>query len=98
MTLDSANRHIGFAIANALEEHNINRKKEELTQAQRNTMLLDAYGARSSLEDMERAFEMMGKEEPALDQRERNRRLAEAYGDKTSLKDVQRAMEIYEVQ
>lgn len=73
-------------------------------------MLLDAYGARNSLEDMERAFALAGEElaktgtgfldakEAAVDEKERNRRLLEAYGDKTSLRDVERAMEIYEVQ
>lgn len=113
-TLDTANSRIGFAIANALEDYNRRSPSQPLNlhelQEARNRMLLDAYGARNSLEDMERAFAMAGEElaktgtgfldakEAAVDEKERNRRLLEAYGDKTSLRDVERAMEIYEVQ
>jgi hypothetical protein len=59
-------------------------------------MLMDSYGERSSLEDMERAI--AGLEAKKATQKDRNRILEEAYGDKTSLADLQRAMELYEVQ
>jgi len=101
-TLDSANRQIGFAIANALGVHNqsINgQAAQQLTQDQKNQLLLDAFGDRSSLADMERAFSQAERERAAaVDVNERNRRLLEAYGDKASLQDLERAMEIYEVQ
>lgn len=97
VTLDSANRKIGFAIANALEEHNLNRKRKELTQTEKNRLLLDAYGARSTLEDIEHAFQQIERS-AALDQTERNRLLDDAYGERDSLRDVQRAMQVYEVQ
>jgi hypothetical protein len=105
-TLDRANRQIGFAIANALEEHNLSRRRAEVVesvellevaQAERNRMLLEAYGSRDSLQDMEKALEMSAHT-VVVDQRERNRRLLEAYGDKSSLKDMERAMQVYEVQ
>lgn len=103
ITLDSANRQIGFAITNALDQHNFRQSPVAMTQEEKTRMLLEAYGERSSLEDMERAFEMMslGTQEPAprtMDANERNRRLLEAYGEKTSIRDLERAMEIYEVQ
>lgn len=103
LTLDSANRQIGFAITNALDQQNRNESPVPISQEEKTRMLLDAYGERSSLEDMERAFEMtsLGAQEPTtrtMDPRERNRRLLEAYGEKTSLRDLERAMEIYEVQ
>ncbi|KAF2277040.1 uncharacterized protein EI97DRAFT_307183 [Westerdykella ornata] len=109
VTLPAANSRIGFAIANALEHHN---RQAYLTQQrlleERNHQLLEAYGARNSLEDMERAFEMMSfgvADEGARrmgggarDETERNRRLEEAYGGRTEIRELQRAMEIYEVQ
>ncbi|KAF2657211.1 hypothetical protein K491DRAFT_691224 [Lophiostoma macrostomum CBS 122681] len=120
-TLDQANRQIGFAIANALNEasspssssffSSSRSKTTELSQHEKNRLLLDAYGARSTLEDMQHALDMMtaelegaqgsgaGSERGAkIDQRERNRRLEEAYGQKASLRDLERAMEVYEVQ
>jgi hypothetical protein len=90
--LDLANRHIGFAIANALEDQN---GPTPLTQELRNSMLLDAYGARSTLEDMERVLEF---KEPIMGEHERRKALLEAYGDRSSLKDMKKAMELYEVQ
>lgn len=102
VTLDSANRQIGFAIANALGVHNqsINgQAAQALTQDQKNQLLLDAFGDRSSLADMERAFNQAERERAAaVDVNERNRRLLEAYGDKATIQDLERAMEIYEVQ
>jgi hypothetical protein len=97
LTLGDANANIGFGVTNALNE--ANRKVHsalELTQEQKNQMLMDSYGERSSLEDMERAI--AGLEAKKATQKDRNRILEEAYGDKTSLADLQRAMELYEVQ
>ena len=94
---DAANRHIGFGITNAL--HEANRKVHsalEPSQEQKNMMLLEMYGERSSLEDMERAI--AGMDSRIANQQNRNKMLEEAYGEKSSLKDLQRAMEIYEVQ
>lgn len=88
---------IGFGVTNALND--ANRKVHsalELTQEQRNQMLMDAYGERSSLQDMERAI--AGLEARLTTRKDRNKILEEAYGDKTSIEDLQRAMEIYEVQ
>jgi hypothetical protein len=96
-TLDVANRHIGFGITNALNE--ANRKVHmalEPTQEEKNMILLEMYGERSSLEDMERAI--AGMESRVANRKDRNKILEEAYGDKSSLKDLQRAMELYEVQ
>ncbi|KAH8724298.1 hypothetical protein GQ44DRAFT_708953 [Phaeosphaeriaceae sp. PMI808] len=96
-TLGVANRHIGFGIANALHENN--RKvhmKPEPTQEQKNLMLMDMYGSRSSLEDMERA--VAGLETRIASEKDKNKILEEAYGDRSSIKDLRRAMEIYEVQ
>lgn len=97
VTLDSANRTIGYAIANALSEANHTQKKRELTQLEKNQLLMDAYGSRSTLEDMEKAFEQMERA-ATMDAAERNSRLEEAYGERTSLRDVERAMQVYEVQ
>ncbi|KAI4713123.1 hypothetical protein J4E89_002102 [Alternaria sp. Ai002NY15] len=97
LTLGDANANIGFGVTNALNE--ANRKVHsalELTQEQKNQMLMDSYGERSSLEDMERAI--AGLEAKMTTQKDRNRILEEAYGDKASLEDLQRAMELYEVQ
>ncbi|EOA83617.1 uncharacterized protein SETTUDRAFT_22313 [Exserohilum turcica Et28A] len=89
---------IGFGVTNALNDANRRvHSARELTQEQKNQMLMDAYGERSSLADMERA--MAGLEaRAAAPKKSRNQILEEAYGDKTSIADLQRAMEIYEVQ
>lgn len=88
---------IGFGVTNALNDANRRvHSALELTQEQKNQMLMDAYGERSSLEDMERAI--AGLEAKATPRKDKNRMLEEAYGDKTSIEDLQRAMEIYEVQ
>jgi Spy/CpxP family protein refolding chaperone len=97
LTLGDANANIGFGVTNALNE--ANRKVHgalELTQDQKNQILMDSYGERSSLEDMERAI--AGLETKVSSQKDRNKILEEAYGDKASLEDLQRAMELYEVQ
>lgn len=96
-TLDVANRNIGFGIANAL--HEANRKAHmilEPTQEEKNQMLMDMYGERSSLEDMERAI--AGMQSKPVSQKDRAKMLEEAYGDRASIKDLERAMELYEVQ
>lgn len=97
VTLSDANRHIGFGITNALND--ANRKVHmapEPTQEEKNMMLMDSYGERSSLEDMERAI--AGLEARLASQKDRNKALEEAYGDRGSIRDVERAMELYEVQ
>jgi hypothetical protein len=94
-TLDAANQHIGFGITNALNE--ANRKVHqalEPSQEQKNMMLLEMYGERSSLEDMERAIASM--EARTASQKDKNKLLEEAYGDKSSLEDLQKAMQLYE--
>lgn len=98
VTLDSANRKIGFAIANALEEHN-NKQNQAMSQEERNMMLMEAYGERNSLEDMERALSGHGVTRGnTTRQSQRNKMLNEAYGERKSLKDMERALEVYEVQ
>ena len=96
-TLDVANGHIGFGITNALNE--ANRKVHqalEPTQEQKNMALMEMYGERSSLEDMERAI--AGLESKLASKKDKRAVLEEAYGDKSSLKDLERAMQLYEVQ
>jgi len=87
----------GFGVTNALNE--ANRKVHvafEPTQEQKNQMLMDSYGERSSLEDMERA--LAGLEAKLSSQKDRATMLEEAYGGRASIEDLQRAMELYEVQ
>lgn len=96
-TLDVANGHIGFGVTNALNE--ANRKVHqalEPTQEQKNMALMEMYGERSSLEDMERAI--AGLESKLASKKDKRAVLEEAYGDKSSLKDLERAMQLYEVQ
>jgi len=96
-TLDAANRNIGFGVTNALNE--ANRKVHQVlepSQEQKNMILLEMYGERSSLEDMERAI--AGIESRIANRKDRSKILEEAYGDKSSIKDLQRAMQLYEVQ
>jgi hypothetical protein len=95
-TLDAANGHIGFGITNALNE--ANRKVHmalEPTQEQKNMILMEMYGERSSLEDMERAI--AGLEAKEVNPKDRNKILEEAYGDKSSLNDLEKAMQLYQV-
>lgn len=96
-TFPAANANIGFGITNALNE--ANRKVHaalEPTQEQKNMILMDSYGERSSLEDMERA--LAGLEARLVNEQDKNKVLEEAYGDRASIEDLQRAMQIYEVQ
>lgn len=97
VSLDAANRHIGFGITNAL--HEANRKVHmaiEPTQEEKNQQLMNLYGERSSLEDMERAF--AGLETTTASAKDKAKLLEEAYGDRGSLKDLEKAMQLYEVQ
>lgn len=97
VTLDAACRHIGYSVTSALNESNrAIHEPIELTQEQKNQQLMDLYGERSSLEDMERAI--AGLEVRATSQKDRNAALEAAYGDRTSIRDLERAMQIYEVQ
>jgi hypothetical protein len=98
VTLDAANRHIGYSITTALNEANRNvHLNVEPTQEEKNMMLMNAYGERSSLEDMERVLTGL-EANKAVSQKDRNSALENAYGDRTSIKDLERAMRIYEVQ
>ena len=100
VTLDQANRSIGMGIAQQLGEHNRRANSgrvQELTQEQRNQAILDSYGSRSSLEDMEHAiagYEATRPQHP----HERRMALEDAYGERDSLHHLRRAMELYEVQ
>ena len=97
VTLDAARRYIGYTIGSDLNESNrAVHVTVELTQEQKNQQLMDLYGERSSLEDMERAI--AGLETRATSQKDRNAALEAAYGDRSSIKDLERAMQIYEVQ
>ena len=97
VTLDAANRHIGFGVTNAL--HEANRKAHmasEPTQEEKNQLLMNLYGERSSIADMERAF--AGLETTPVSAKDRAKLLEEAYGDRGSIKDLEKAMQLYEVQ
>ncbi|KAF2730660.1 hypothetical protein EJ04DRAFT_410807, partial [Polyplosphaeria fusca] len=60
-TLNSANRQIGFGIADAIEESNRTKKQQEAPDAERNRMLLEAFADRGSLEDLEKAIAAYAK-------------------------------------
>jgi len=98
ITLDQATRSIGMGIDQQLSEHNrrVNHGYE-LSQEERNRAMLDSYGARSSLDDMEKAIAGYEATRPK-GPHERRLALEEAYGDRSSLKHLSRAMQIYEVQ
>lgn len=100
LTLGEANRRIDFSITQQLDEYNRRANKAfEPTLEERNRALLNSWGARSSLEDMEKV--VAGYDDSRTrpnGQHERNALLESAYGDRTNLKQVRRAMEIYEVQ
>lgn len=98
VTLDQATRSIGMGIEQQLSDHNRRANTGyELTQEERNQAMLDSYGSRSSLDDMEKAiagYEATRPKGPV----ERRVALEEAYGDRTSLHHLRRAMQMYEVQ
>lgn len=94
--LDAAICDIGLSITNALNE--ANRRAHialEPTQEEQNRSLLEMYGERSSLEDMERAI--AGINARASKQKDKSKVLEEAYGGRGSLEDLERAMQLYEV-
>jgi len=83
---------------NALEDHN-KQQNNDMSQEERNMMLMEAYGERNSLEDLEKAFNGHGVlSGRRTGQSDRHRLLTEAYGERKSLKDVERALQVYEVQ
>lgn len=95
VTLPVATANIGLGVTNAL--HEANRKAGmQSTQEQRNLALMDAYGERNSLEDMERA--LAGLDANHQTPKDRNGRLEEAYGARETVRDLERAMKMYEVQ
>ena len=98
VTLDQHNRFIGMGVDKQLSDHNQRANHGyELTQEERNQAILDMYGSRSSLDDMEKAiagYEATRPKGPV----ERRMALEEAYGDRSSLQNLRRAMQMYEVQ
>ncbi|KAJ4355774.1 uncharacterized protein N0V89_003795 [Didymosphaeria variabile] len=98
VTLDQANRFIGMGIDQHLSDHNRRANYGyELTQEERNQAMLDSYGSRSSLDDMEKAiagYEATRPKGPV----EQRRALEDAYGERSSLHHLRRAMQMYEVQ
>ena len=97
VTLGHANTNIGFGVTSALND--VNRRvhvAHEPTQQEKNMMLMDSYGERSSLEDMERAITEL--EARLRYQKDRHKLLEEAFGERKSIKDLERAMQIYELQ
>lgn len=98
VTLDQANRFIGMGIDQQLSDHNRRANHGyELTQEERNQAMLDSYGSRSSLDDMEKAIAGYEATRPKglIEQR---RALEDAYGERSSLHHLRKAMQIYEVQ
>ena len=96
VTLGEANRRISLGVFNELGAQS--QKANQPTQEELNQQMLNWYGDRSSLKDMENAlagYEVNAKLDGPQDRRAR---LEAAYGDRSSLKHVRRAMEMYEVQ
>jgi hypothetical protein len=96
-TLDVAICRIGSSITNALNE--ANRRVHlilEPTQEEQNRILLEMYGERLSLEDMERAIASMDAR--LAKRQDRFKVLEEAYGGRGNLEDLERAIQLYEVQ
>ncbi|KAL5376290.1 hypothetical protein PMIN04_005825 [Paraphaeosphaeria minitans] len=98
VTLDQANRFIGMGVDQQLSDHNRRANLAyELTQEERNQAMLDSFGSRSSLDDMEKAiagYEATRPKGPV----EARMALENAYGDRSNLQHLKRAMQIYEVQ
>ncbi|KAF2448368.1 hypothetical protein P171DRAFT_428457 [Karstenula rhodostoma CBS 690.94] len=98
VTLDQANRSIGMGVAQQLSDHNRRANPTfALSQEERNQAMLDSYGSRSSLDDMEKAiagYEATMPKGPV----EARMALEDAYGERSSLQHLKRAMQIYEVQ
>ena len=98
VTLDQNVRFIGMGIDQQLSDHNRRANNGyELTQEERNQAMLDSYGSRSSLDDMEKAiagYEATRPKGPV----ETRMALEEAYGDRSSIHHLRRAMQMYEVQ
>jgi hypothetical protein len=96
VTLGDANRRIYLGVTNELGRHN-SQKTAQPTQEELNLQMMNMYGDRSSLADMENA--LAGYQGVRLDgPQDRRARLEEAYGERSSLRHVRRAMEMYEVQ
>lgn len=98
VTLDQANRFIGMGVDQQLSDHNRRANSGyELTQEERNQAMLDSFGSRSSLDDMEKAiagYEATRPKGPV----ETRMALENAYGERSSLQHLRRAMQMYEVQ
>ena len=99
VTLGESNRRITYTVAAHLNQHNTRANAGyEPTQEERNQMMMDSYGDRSSLEDMEKAIAGYEASFKSKTEVERRAALEDAYGDRSSLKHLRKAMEIYEVQ
>lgn len=100
VTLGEANRRINFGIAYQLDEHNRRANRNfQPSLDERNWAMLDSYGGRSSLEDMEKVIAgYEGDATHPIGQHEKNLILEEAYGERSDLSHLRRAMEMYEVQ
>lgn len=97
VTLGQANSRISYGISNELGFHS--QQANQPSQEELNHQMLNWYGSRSSLQDMENAiagYEVNTRIEDGP--RTRRRMLEDAYGDRSDLKHVRRAMEVYEVQ
>jgi len=99
VTLGESNRRIVYTIAAHMDHQNHRANTGyQPTQEERNQMMLDSYGDRSSLEDMEKAIAGYEAGLRPKTEYEKKAALEEAYGDRSSLKNLRRAMELYEVQ
>jgi hypothetical protein len=97
VTLGDANRRIYLGVTNELGRHN-SQKTSQPTQEELNLQMMNMYGDRSSLADMENALAGYQVNAKLDGPQDRRARLEEAYGDRSSLRHVRRAMEMYEVQ
>lgn len=99
VTLGESNRRIVYTVAAHLNHQNTRANSGyEPTQEERNQMMLDSYGDRSSLEDMEKAIAGYEAGLRPKTEFEKKAALEDAYGDRSSLQNLRRAMSIYEVQ
>jgi hypothetical protein len=96
VTLSEANHNISLGVSHQLGMHS--QQANQPTQEERNQAMLNWYGDRSSLEDMEKALLGYESNIRLSGPQEKRRRLEEAYGDRSSVKHVRRAMQMYEVQ
>ncbi|KAF1961781.1 hypothetical protein CC80DRAFT_197708 [Byssothecium circinans] len=91
VTLGEANRRITYTVAAHLNQHNTRANAGyEPTQEERNQMMLNSYGDRSSLEDMEKAIAGYEANFQSKTEHEKRAALEEAYGERSSLKHLRK--------